>query len=113
MLAVAGAYPADARRRPTCPIPQTGNANAGTIDTTSAMKMNDQRRGGGRTRRTPETILSEIAIRRTDAKPWHAILAYFVGHVQNYTVLPGGPAYADSDHGHRSIWNRASCAVSP
>ena len=42
---------------------------AGTIDTISAMKMNDQRRGGGRTRRTPETILSEIAIRHTDAKP--------------------------------------------
>jgi len=30
--------------------------------------------------------------------PWHAILAYFIGHVQNYTVLPGGPAYAKA-HG--------------
>jgi len=60
VLAVAGAYPADARRRPTCPIPQTGNANAGTIDTTSAMKMDELRRGG-RTK-TPESILSAQAI---------------------------------------------------
>jgi hypothetical protein len=39
--------------------------------------------------------------------PQRAILAYFVGHVQNYTVLPRGPVQAASDHRHGSFWNRA------